>query len=40
MKQYLDALKYIYENGEDRDNRTGIGTRSVFGMQIKIDLEK
>lgn len=40
MKQYLDALRFIFEHGEDRDERTWVGTRSVFGMQIKIDLSK
>ena len=38
MKQYLDALKYILENGKDRDDRTGVGTRGVFGHQMRFDL--
>jgi thymidylate synthase len=38
MKQYLDALKYILENGKDRNDRTGIGTRGVFGYQMRFDL--
>lgn len=38
MKQYLDALKYILENGKDRDDRTGVGTRGVFGYQMRFDL--
>ena len=39
MKKYLDALKYILENGADRQNRTGIATRAVFGMQLRFDME-
>lgn len=38
MKQYLDMCKYILENGEDRDDRTGTGTRSVFGYQTRYNL--
>ena len=38
MKQYLDALKYILENGKDRSDRTGVGTRGVFGYQMRFDL--
>lgn len=30
MKQYLDMCQYILENGQDRDDRTGTGTRSVL----------
>lgn len=40
MKQYLDLLKDILENGNDRDDRTGIGTLSVFGRQIRFDMQK
>ena len=39
MKQYLDALKYILENGADRQSRTGISTRTVFGMQMRFNME-
>ena len=39
MKQYLGALKYILENGADRQNRTGISTRAVFGMQMRFDMQ-
>ena len=38
MKQYLDALKYILEHGKDRNDRTGVGTRGVFGYQMRFDL--
>ena len=38
MKQYLDLLKDIMENGNDRMDRTGVGTRSVFGRQIRLKM--
>ena len=38
MKQYLDLLQDILDNGSDRTDRTGIGTRSVFGRQIHFNL--
>jgi thymidylate synthase len=38
MKQYLDALQHILDNGEDVTDRTGVGTRSVFGYQMRFDL--
>lgn len=38
MKQYLDALQYILDNGEDVKDRTGVGTRTVFGYQMRFDL--
>lgn len=40
MKQYLDMCRYILEHGEDRPDRTGTGTRSVFGYQTRYDLRK
>ena len=40
MKAYLDLLKDILDNGEVRDDRTGVGTRSVFGRQLRFDLQQ
>ena len=39
MKQYHDALEYILNTGEDVSDRTGVGTRSVFGYQMRFDLQ-
>lgn len=40
MKQYHDLLQYILDNGDDVSDRTGVGTRSVFGYQMRFDLSK
>jgi len=39
MKQYLDHMKHVLENGEKREDRTGTGTTSVFGYQTRYNLQ-
>ena len=40
MKQYLELLETILTDGVPRSDRTGVGTRSIFGYQFRCDLEK
>jgi thymidylate synthase len=39
MKQYIDLLSHVIKNGEKKEDRTGTGTLSVFGYQMRFDLE-
>ena len=40
MKAYLDLMRHVLENGTDKSDRTGTGTRSVFGYQMRFDLSQ
>lgn len=40
MQQYLELVRHILEHGTDKSDRTGTGTRSVFGYQLRFDLQQ
>ena len=40
MKQYLDLIRHVQENGAVKEDRTGTGTKSVFGYQMRFDLNE
>jgi thymidylate synthase len=40
VKQYIELLNHIIDNGTDKGDRTGTGTRSVFGYQMRFDLQQ
>ena len=40
MHQYEDFMRHVYEHGTEKADRTGTGTRSVFGYQMRFDLRR
>ncbi|SEM16473.1 thymidylate synthase [bacterium A37T11] len=40
MRQYLELMRHVYEHGMDKQDRTGTGTRSIFGYQMRFDLQE
>jgi len=40
MKAYLDLMRYVRDNGTQKDDRTGTGTKSIFGYQMRFDLSE
>ena len=40
MRQYLDLMRHVLENGQRKSDRTGTGTLSIFGAQLRFDLEQ